>query len=770
MAASTVIQGSVLAFDIVDYSERTPQAQKRAQQLCARVLAVATRDRQISILAEHWLDAGDGGYLILQGDIRGALYVAENFARLLAVENADLAESARVDLRYAMDIGMVERWTDDRGTRTAGDVINDCARLLSGMNRTHKGQAVTSGRYRDALVNQAGVDAALFTRLKDIIDKHGGVHPAWNVRRLPGFGVEPSPDGFYANMPPTWQTPTYRSPVATENPVFFGGRDDFERWLDGRPAAWGKVLAARSALRALAFGLGKVKSQRRVDAFRIWLFRATSISWFACTFPSHEMAAAAAFASAASNAAAFTAADAAAYATASAAAAAAEAVAAASASAAYTAAAYAAADAAAAVAVAAAADAAASWRAISSDCAWLQQAPGSAIESAQALAGRTLWPELTPPAFGVAWAGLRSDLRAADLSWAVWIDWYERRITGSDCGFAVPQAQDLIVQRKFAAADDDFWARPAPAINVDIQGWIDAARDSPDSIPPQDKSATLYGVNADGRIDRLPPAEQTHLRDELEQRLAYADLSVAVANMLSEHGQRLGQSLKGALERLSATLPEDFAAALARPIFRALLLVEAIEAKHIKATQSRDPDPGRLADACAIDLDVVLRFARDLSFFDDGLRAADERTRAPVDVDRAAREMRAAEPVVTAILASPEIATDTAIADLQADSDADVPIDPAGVGLDAVRRDDSNATRRNWIAAWLGEARSQAGRSGARTASDARRGAGEETGKRIVQLVVDNRNALLAYVRDAFPKFDLSAVIEKIIEASQKFL
>jgi hypothetical protein len=192
MVRSRVLDGSILAYDIADYSLRTIDRQKKAQTLCNRVRLNSLAAVGPSVSSVEWLDAGDGGYLLLQGDVRSALHVVKAFVVELAEENSQLSADYQVHVRYAMHCGLVRVEDSDSGIRCAGDAINETARLLSSMSRAYRGQVVCSGKYRSRLVDQAGEPEALFVRLEDTIDKHGLSHEVWNVRQEPGFGVQPS--------------------------------------------------------------------------------------------------------------------------------------------------------------------------------------------------------------------------------------------------------------------------------------------------------------------------------------------------------------------------------------------------------------------------------------------------------------------------------------------------------------------------------------------------------------------------------------------------
>jgi hypothetical protein len=185
---------AVFAFDIAGFTRFDHAAQLAAKELTERVLQRAAREAGVSVEEQSWwADAGDGGYLLIAGDPRQALRVLERFVTLIERENARLVEDARVRLRYALHYGLVHRSGTGAGQRLVGDAINNCARLLSGIAKDNTGQVVASGVYRDRVLAFGRVNAGLFTRLPDIVDKHGKRHEVWNVCQQPGFGLPPPP-------------------------------------------------------------------------------------------------------------------------------------------------------------------------------------------------------------------------------------------------------------------------------------------------------------------------------------------------------------------------------------------------------------------------------------------------------------------------------------------------------------------------------------------------------------------------------------------------
>lgn len=182
----------VLGLDIKAYSKRELTRQKFAQEVLDRCLDKAFPATTWG--AEHaiWIDGGDGGYVLLQGSEQKILNSLQTFYEALEWENKNTNPQDAIKVRAALHIDQVVRWETRFGRKYTGNAINNCARLLSGMNKTLEGQVVCSGAFLSK-VNALGKDV-LSERLKDVSDKHGIVHEIHNIYRSPGFGEKAVPE------------------------------------------------------------------------------------------------------------------------------------------------------------------------------------------------------------------------------------------------------------------------------------------------------------------------------------------------------------------------------------------------------------------------------------------------------------------------------------------------------------------------------------------------------------------------------------------------
>jgi len=257
--------------------------------------------------------------------------------------------------------------------------------------------------------------------------------------------------------------------------------DQFQQWLEDKPAEWAQALAIRSALRSLPHALSPDDMPTGHLAVPHWTaqtIRATIISWAARNCPAHDAvkpAAAAAAAAAgnevagASNAAAAAVADAAAgHAT--------NHNALVSAVRAVGAASYYAADPTTSDAV--------YWQPLGEDCDVLRIATGADAQAQSlALLGTPLWAGgQMPPSINGNWERAVSKLGVSGLRF--WLLWYQRRLAGEASGFALPPEQDLIVQGRLLEQTDDWWTGGRELddlvqfqkVTREIEGWVNERR------------------------------------------------------------------------------------------------------------------------------------------------------------------------------------------------------------------------------------------------------------------------------------------------------
>jgi hypothetical protein len=372
------------------------------------------------------------------------------------------------------------------------------------------------------------------------------------------------------------------------------------------------------------------------------------------------------------------------------------------------------------------------WICLDLDCRWIESQVDKKNAS-QRLTRRPLWNRGVGELFTEIWLEMSSQLLSIDHNYSVWVDWYERRIRGEGEAFDIPgdkhRVEDKKILRRLAeATDEDFWGKGHEYVNATLKSWLDEARarvappPEPDvvelavvsvgesvatagleviaKLPPQEPGAIAYGVNEQGKLDRLPSSDQVHLRDVPDQRRAYNDLRDAAAELLDE-GQRLGHRLKRALERFVQSLPDQFEDAEAYPVWRDANALRRLHRAHREAAKRPEPDEAKLEPVVAEGLGGLLDLYNNFAFADDGLRAKDEARIAPQERASAEAEAKAAMPLVEAILANPEIATPEALNDIVADAEnAELPVDDPYASQVL---DQANRTWRNLVAGLISD-------------------------------------------------------------------
>lgn len=180
---------TVIGLDVISYSTKELKDQVAAQRLVDRCLDSAiNRNWKWAPNDVHWIDAGDGGFLLLNGHADVAISTIADFQQMVNVETENWDSEKRVLFRYALHSDLVMRWDGTFGSKFTGNALNDCARLLNGMNKEQVGQVICSGNFLDS-VEAFGKIPVNKQRLTDTIDKHGQAHRRFNLFRTPEFGV-----------------------------------------------------------------------------------------------------------------------------------------------------------------------------------------------------------------------------------------------------------------------------------------------------------------------------------------------------------------------------------------------------------------------------------------------------------------------------------------------------------------------------------------------------------------------------------------------------
>jgi hypothetical protein len=195
------------------------------------------------------------------------------------------------------------------------------------------------------------------------------------------------------------------------------------------------------------------------------------------------------------------------------------------------------------------------WEQMIVDKRWLEDNIGKR-SATRIFSRRSLGLGHVPRELGNIWYQLSARLLTIDPNYAVWIDWYERRIRGERAAFDIPgdkgRAEDKKILRRLAeATDQDFWGKGHEYVNATLKGWLDEARarvapaeakeDVKDIrnfsgvsggggsvfansdevlpvVPPQNRNALSFRTDEDGRITIDASASVDQLRTDAEAR------------------------------------------------------------------------------------------------------------------------------------------------------------------------------------------------------------------------------------------------------------
>lgn len=188
----------VMGMDIAGYSEKEPGDQLLAVQHLDDFLAGAFKSVFPDQDLPAWADAGDGGFCLFNGADVKTLEVCADFYRRLEAHNMMVKENACFHVRTAFHKDLVHPWEGKLGFKYCGIAINQCARLLSAMDKKYQNQVICSEAFHKA-VSSYKKPAINLKRLKDGKDKHGNHFKIYNVHRSPGLGIVPEPGDYHKN-------------------------------------------------------------------------------------------------------------------------------------------------------------------------------------------------------------------------------------------------------------------------------------------------------------------------------------------------------------------------------------------------------------------------------------------------------------------------------------------------------------------------------------------------------------------------------------------
>ena len=344
------------------------------------------------------------------------------------------------------------------------------------------------------------------------------------------------------------------------------------------------------------------------------------------------------------------------------------------------------------------------------------------------LYAKPLW-QGAPPWRRDEWQAFKTTLTAPDMAngeWGVWIEWYES-ITQGHPAFNLKNRQTAdVLERRIALGDranngkfnKEFWNREPGEINREIAEWVAEARAAEVAeagiapmamgdieLPQQTLDATMFGLDAAGRISRIAVPPEQRLLITQQQQAEYEALRGDAADFAAK-GQILGK-LGAEVAALFAALPEDMTHARVFDIWRAINRLRRSKNAHVSVAAFPEPHEAKLEPAMAAELEHLLNVANIFAFGDPGLRRRDELSIPPQDKQSLAVEKALGDGLADAALQTPELFTEDALQSVAAEESNAFGAGNDPHGQQAI--DQTNKTRRNWLAAMLAGLKTERG-------------------------------------------------------------
>jgi len=184
-----VYLGPMIGFDVAGYSLRSFSEQEKIQALVQDVASRAVRDAGADVLFDRWLNRGDGGFILLLGEVKLGPRLVELMCARLRIHNSPPG-AVGLNARYALHFGMFQEKLEHLDAAHSGPDIDTLAFILSNMSHDIPDQVVISDQYR-VLLEESGNPSYCFQEIPDLTDKHGRVRKVWNFhssgcgKRLP---------------------------------------------------------------------------------------------------------------------------------------------------------------------------------------------------------------------------------------------------------------------------------------------------------------------------------------------------------------------------------------------------------------------------------------------------------------------------------------------------------------------------------------------------------------------------------------------------------
>lgn len=422
------------------------------------------------------------------------------------------------------------------------------------------------------------------------------------------------------------------------------------------------------------------------------------------------------------------------------------------------------------------------WTAVSTDANLLRLDMLPAI-----LAYKPLWHQ-SVPTWALQWHNrFATDLHNAGDNWDIWAAWYYARFNGGNA-FGLNDAAAEQVETGIMLLPEEVWKQGPKTVNPAIKRLIDQARagevvlDEDDlppesAIPPQDQRGASFGGEPDEPIGLAPMEAPDRLRATSERQEDYDDIREKAEAIKAEGVNRVSH-LMGPLDRL-LSLSANLSGVRAQPFWSRVNTLRIKQNGHIAAIEveknTGEKDERRLD---AVVADLLADLVETINAFhlgDPKLVEFDAARPGPKDIAQIRAELAPILPALSKVADNAEIVAADASEVLKESIE-----DATRTGESLAERQSveaSSRTLRNFVTTLLsrayrpikklgGAAKGEAGFAWKEFRGGAYKEVGAATIRAVGSYIASNKDAMIAYVTQAF--HNMPSLIQ-IIEAIAKF-
>lgn len=316
-----------------------------------------------------------------------------------------------------------------------------------------------------------------------------------------------------------------------------------------------------------------------------------------------------------------------------------------------------------------------------------------------------------------------------------------------------------------ANENDRFWRRRSNFVIADIARRLEIYRKGhflepatepylpgESLLPQQDPKAQTFVQQPDGRIAPAPRDPSRRLLEDESQRMQYANLRRAIADLRALGVNELGARLGLLSAEAEAALPEEIADADPERLWPCCNRLRRVLRKHEAVASSKDYSPDRLDGGVAEDLGEVVESFNIAVIGQPLLADKDKAARGPRDERDETTALARIAPVILVIGNNNAITTAEASPIIQGAVE-----DATAEGDDVVTRagrEEGKRVSESFLAKCLSSLRWAAEKAGGGTL--------EGVGSKMGEIMVENREIIVGFVAVAWPlcKDAVSSLLE----------